>query len=103
MRFAVLPERRHGVLELVFGPRFVARPVLAGVILGQPRAQAGPQNRHHHVRRARPGDLVLEGGRGGQRLVLPEDRFEHDAAGVLALQALYRALRERTFFVHVTR
>ena len=98
VRLAVGAKSRDRLFELVLGAGLVARSVRARELGRKRRAETRPENGDDDVGVGWLDDLGLKGRGGEQRLVLPENRLEHDLADVLALQSLDDTPGQRALF-----
>ena len=94
-------HRAPGVFEFVFRATVIARPILALDMGGQARAEARPQDAHDDVGGGRLFDLVLEGGGGQKRLVLPDHRRQARDRRIAFGKTLHHPVGEDAFLVHV--
>jgi hypothetical protein len=101
IRLAIAAEAFDRLLEFVLGAGFVTGPVSAREVLWQLRPEPRPKNGDDDIRVRRLDYLVLKRRRRDQRLVLPQDRLEHQSPDVLTLQPVDDPIRDCTLFVDV--
>src|SRR5205823_3707620 len=96
-----LAEGAERVLELPLRARGVARAVLSSELLRQARPEPRPEDADDDVGLRRREDLLLEMGRGTERLVLPEDRLDLHRRLKLSVETLEDAYGDEPLLPHV--